>query len=167
VQSVLKWIHKLEDGLLVSALISMLLVAVLQIILRNFFDAGIFWAELFLRILVLWVAMLGAMVATRESSHISIDAFSRYLHPNMKKLVAFVTQVFSAIICFTVAYYAVEFVQYEFEDQTIAFANVPTWLCQSIIPFGFFVMGFRFFINALKRIAFADKASDINTRKKS
>ena len=156
-QSVLKWIHTLEDGLLVSALISMLLMAVLQIILRNFFDAGIFWAESFLRILVLWVAMLGAMVATRELTHISIDAFSRYLNPNMKNLVEFITRVFSAVICFTVAYYAIEFVGYEYEDKTIAFARVPTWLCQSIIPFGFFVMGFRFAINAITGIASVGK----------
>jgi len=143
------FIHKLEDGFLVGALMSMLLMAVLQIVLRNFFDAGIFWAESFLRILVLWVAMLGAMVATRESNHISIDAFSRYLKPGVKKAVSFITQVFSAVICVTVAYYSLEFVQYEYEDQTIAFAKVPTWLCQSIIPFGFFVMSIRFMINSV------------------
>ncbi|MFT7688961.1 MAG: TRAP-type C4-dicarboxylate transport system permease small subunit [Candidatus Azotimanducaceae bacterium] len=158
-QSVLKGIHKFEDGLLVGALLSMLLMAVLQIVLRNFFDAGIFWAESFLRILVLWVAMLGAMVATREANHISIDAFSRYLQPGVKKLVEFFTRIFSAVICFLVAYYSIEFVGYEYEDETIAFADVPTWLCQSIIPFGFLVMGVRFVINA-----FIGKPRDAQTR---
>lgn len=145
-----KFIHKIEDSFLVSALFSMLFIAVLQIVLRNFFDAGIFWAESFLRILVLWIAMLGAMVATRESNHISIDAFSRYLKPGAKKGVTFLTQIFSSMICITVAYYSFVFVQYEYEDQTVAFAKVPTWLCQSIIPFGFLVMSIRFLINAVQ-----------------
>ena len=148
-QFALRMIHRLEDSLLVSALISMLLMAVLQICLRNFFDSGIFWAESFLRILVLWIAMLGAMVATRESNHISIDVVSRYLNPLPRKLVELFTRWLSACICGVVAFYSFEFVQYEYEDKTIAFAEVPTWMCQSIIPFGFAVMAIRFVINGL------------------
>ena len=84
----------------------MLIVAIMQIVLRNFFDAGVFWAESFLRILVLWVAMLGAMVATRESNHISIDALSRFLGPQLRKLTRLATHLFSAGICAVVAYYS-------------------------------------------------------------
>tara|TARA_R110002072_G_scaffold64_4_gene328 strand:+ start:14489 stop:14950 length:462 start_codon:yes stop_codon:yes gene_type:complete len=145
----LRVLHRTEDGLLVTALISMLLMALVQILLRNFFDAGLFWAESFLRILVLWVAMLGAMVATRESNHIAIDLVSRFLPHKLRKITNLVTHCFSAGICALVAFYAVEFIQYEYEDQTIAFASVPTWVCQSIIPIGFSVMSIRFLINGL------------------
>ena len=48
--------HRLEDGALVLALVSMLVMALTQIVLRNVFDSGFLWAESFLRILVLWVA---------------------------------------------------------------------------------------------------------------
>jgi len=37
------------------------------------------------------------------------------------------------------------FIGYEYEDGTIAFADVPVWLCQSIMPIGFGVMALRFF----------------------
>ena len=56
--------------------------------------------------------------------------------------------LFSAMVCAICAYYAVSYIQYEFEDGTIAFGVVPVWLCQSIIPFGFAVMACRF-LNAL------------------
>jgi len=135
--------------LLVSALISMLVIAVIQICLRNFFDDGLFWAESFLRILVLWIAMLGAMVATRESNHISINILSRYLEEGPVRVIGLLTDLFSACICFVVAYYSFEFVQYEYVDKTIAFAKVPTWICQSIIPIGFLVMSLRFFANGI------------------
>jgi len=143
----------MEDALLVSALVSMLVMAVIQISLRNFFDVGLFWAESFLRILVLWIAILGAMVATRESNHISIDILSRYLGGTQQKIIFLVTQAFSAVICGVVAYYAVIFVQFEYEDKTIAFADVPTWICQSIIPFGFLVMSIRFLGNGLASLS--------------
>ena len=127
----------------------MLLMALVQIVLRNFFDAGLLWAESFLRILVLWVALLGAMVATREGNHINIDALSRLLSDVQQKILGLVTNLFSATICGLVAYSSIEFIQYEYEDQTTAFGVVPTWLCQVIIPIGLFVMAWRFTLRAL------------------
>ncbi|MBT4163128.1 MAG: TRAP transporter small permease subunit [Gammaproteobacteria bacterium] len=138
--------HLVEDGALVIALVSMLLMALLQIAMRNFFDSGFLWAESFLRILVLWVAMLGAMVATRERNHINIDILSKFLDPSVMRLLRVLTNLFAAGVCFVSVYYAVEFIQYEFQDGTIAFASMPVWICQSIIPIGFAVMGLRFLI---------------------
>ena len=148
-QTLVNLIHRAEDTLLIGALASMLLMALLQIVLRNFFDAGLLWAESFLRILVLWVAMLGAMVATRERNHINIDALSRLLTVKQRKVLGLVTGLFSAGICGLVAYHAVEFVRYEYEDETTAFGVVPTWICQAIIPFGLGVMAWRFLLQAI------------------
>ena len=143
-QPVLRVIHRAEDGFLIAALLSMLAMALVQILLRNFFDSGLLWAESALRILVLWVAMLGAMVATRESNHIAIDLVTRFLPDHLKKFAVLVSYLFSAFICGLVAYHSIELIRFEYEDQTIAFANVPVWVCQSIIPFGFGVMATRF-----------------------
>lgn len=146
-------LHRLENIALISSLISMLGIAVLQIFLRNFFDSGFLWGESFLRILVLWVAMLGAMVATREKNHISIDAMSRYLSHRLQKVSRLLTDLFSAGICGTVAWYSFAYVQLEYEDQAIAFAEVPVWLCQSILPVGFAVIALRFAISAVEALA--------------
>lgn len=148
----LRLLHRAEDSLLVGALVSMLTMALVQILLRNFLDAGLLWAESFLRILVLWVAMLGAMVATRESNHIAIDLVSRFLPDGYRKLSTLVSYLFSAGICGAVAYHAVLFIQFEYEDQTIAFASVPTWVCQSIIPFGFSIMALRFVFHGIRGV---------------
>ena len=45
---------------------------------RNIFGAGIVWIDPLLRVLVLWVAIAGAVVATRNDNHIRIDYFTRY-----------------------------------------------------------------------------------------
>lgn len=148
----IRFIHRFEDFALVGALITMLAIALMQIVLRNFFDSGVLWAETFSRVLVLWLAMLGAMVATREANHINIDVLSRYLSAIPLKIVRVMTSLASAAICGTAAYYCYEFVQYEYEDATIAFAKVPNWICQAIIPFGFGVMSLRFIIHCFKFI---------------
>lgn len=151
-------LHRLENGVLIATLIAMLVMALTQIFLRNFFDTGIFWAETFLRILVLWVGVLGAMVATRENHHINIDVISRYLGQGKSSVVDLITNLFAAIICAVVAWYALKLVRFEYIDQTIAFGRVPMWVCQSILPFGFMVMAVRFVINGIKEVM-ADRAA--------
>jgi TRAP-type C4-dicarboxylate transport system permease small subunit len=137
--------HRLEDGALVMALVSMLVMALTQIVLRNLFDSGFLWAESFLRILVLWIAFLGAMVATRDRNHISIDLLSRLLPAAYFVPLKIISLLFASLLCAVAAYHSVVFIGYEYEDGTIAFSEVPLWLCQSIMPIGFSVMALRFF----------------------
>ena len=138
-----------ETFLLLFFLLTAVLLACSQIILRNFFDMGIFWADSALRIMVLWIGMIGAMFASRNKKHIRIDVLSHYLPVKIRDNIWRVTELITAVVCGVVAYYSIEFIQYEYEDGLIAFANVPVWLCETIIPFAFIVMSLRYFIYAV------------------
>lgn len=138
-----------ETFFLMFFLLTTILLASLQIILRNFFDYGIFWADSALRILVLWIGMLGAMFASRNKKHIRIDILSHYLPANLQKNVWRVTELITAIVCAIVAFYSIKFIQYEYEDGLIAFANVPVWLCETIIPVAFIIMALRYLCYSL------------------
>ena len=61
-------IGHIEKLLLSVLLASMIAVAFLQIVLRNFFDTGLPWGDSLVRYLVLWVGFIGAALATREGS---------------------------------------------------------------------------------------------------
>ena len=50
----------LENVALVTLLSAMMLLAVGQIVLREVFDTGIIWADELVRLIVLWLAMMGA-----------------------------------------------------------------------------------------------------------
>jgi TRAP-type C4-dicarboxylate transport system permease small subunit len=148
--SILHRIHSalvhMENWILVSILFSMIFIAVMQILLRNFFGFGIIWAETLVRALVLWTALVGAMVATRQGKHINIDIITRLVSQKGKAVINALANLFTATICTIVMYYSVVFVMVEYEDGSVAFANVPNWLCESIIPFAFLIMGGRYFI---------------------
>lgn len=143
---------KTEDWILVGTLCSMLFIAVLQIALRNFFGFGVIWAETLVRVLVLWTALIGAMVATRQGRHINIDVITRYLSEHAKHLIYALVNLFTAAVCLTVMYYSYVFVVLEYQDGSLAFANVPNWLCESIIPISFFIMGARYLIACVSEI---------------
>ncbi|NOY73985.1 MAG: TRAP transporter small permease subunit [Gammaproteobacteria bacterium] len=132
-----------ENSLLALALFIMIALASTQIIMRNFWDSGLAWGDISLSILVLWVAMLGAMVATREQNHISIDLLSRFLSPRTKGMNQALLDLFTALVCGLLSYHSARFVMMEYEDGTVAFESVPAWLCEVIIPFGFGLIALR------------------------
>jgi len=144
VSGVLKAINKLEDWFLISMLATMVVLAVAQIFYRNVFGAGVVWIDPMLRVLVLWVAIAGAVVATRTDNHIRIDFFTKYFSTKACKYLRRIVYIFCAIICGTIAWHAVSFVQMDYEFGTIAFSNVPAWITELVIPIGFFLMAVRY-----------------------
>jgi len=144
VSGILKAINKLEDWFLISMLATMVVLAVAQIFYRNVFDAGVVWIDPMLRVLVLWVAIAGAVVATRTDNHIRIDFFTKYFSTKAFKYLRRVVYVFCAFICGTISWHAVNFVQMDYKYGTIAFSNVPAWVTELVIPIGFFLMAVRY-----------------------
>ena len=145
----LVWLRRIEDGLLALLLTAMISVAAAQVIMRNLFDSGLFWGDSAVRVMVLWVAMIGAMVASRKDEHIRIDIAGRYLPVKYRRHVARMVNLFTFIILATFTWYSLQFVQYEFEDQTIAFGQVPAWICEAIMPFAAAVMALRYLIHTV------------------
>jgi TRAP-type C4-dicarboxylate transport system permease small subunit len=137
-------INAIEDGFLVVLLSSLIGLAITQIILRNVFDSGISWAEPLLKILVLWVGLAGAMVATRYNQHITINVIARYLPEHWQQLTAFFTSIFTATVTAIISYHAGRFVLMDKEAQSIAFADIPSWWCELIIPLAFGIITIRF-----------------------
>ena len=141
-----------EDALLVLILAAMVILAAIQIILRNFFDGAILWAGPMLRVGVLWVGMIGAMVATRSDNQISIDAVSRFLPKLWKARVRVVTDLFTAIVAAVVAWSAFRLVLDDRAAGVTAVAFVPLWVCEAILPVAFGVIAIRYFLFAIRHL---------------
>lgn len=139
----LRMLHRIEDGLLALALALLVLLASGQILARLAFDAGEVWVEPSMRLLILWLAMLGALGATREGRHIAIDLLPRLLSPLGRQICWSVGQLFAASICLLMAWASAQLVQLERESAAVAFAALPTWVSLLILPAGFALMALR------------------------
>jgi TRAP-type C4-dicarboxylate transport system permease small subunit len=142
-------VSRLEDGLLALLLTGMILLAALQIFSRNLFSFGFVWGEPLLRMLVLWLALLGAMAATRDGNHIHIDLLSRFLPEGAERPLRRLTDLFSALACGLAAWHAARFVLDDWQYGMEWASGVPSWLVELIIPIGFGVMALRFLLHAL------------------
>lgn len=147
-QRTLRVVHLLEDALVAVLLLVMISLAVAQILLRNLFDGGLLWGDPLLRILVLWIALIGAVVASRERQHISMDVVTRFLNRKWRHYASILTGVFTAAICLILAKFTWEFVMVERESATTVFAEIPAWWCQAVMPVAFTLIAFRYLVQA-------------------
>jgi len=146
----LNGLHRIEDGVLAMAVFALVLLASASIVLRMGFDTGLPWLDPLLRMLVLWLAMLGAMAAAREGRHIGLDIAGRWLPKPAARAIRLLTYGFAAAISAVLAWQALRMVRDEYEIGTIAFASVPTWLAQAILPIGLAVIALRLLIGAFR-----------------
>ena len=141
-----KRLHRAEDALLVFLLSAMIVLASTQILLRNFLDSGFVWIDPLLRVLVLWLALIGATVATRNNRHIRIDLLSKFFSRNTHRLIQSIIGQVSAWTCLVVAWYGFKWIQMDYVDGVTSFAGVPAWLLEVIIPVTFALIGLRYLI---------------------
>lgn len=149
IQRTLRWLHHVEDILLASVLAIMLILAVTDIAMRLITGGSLIWIPPVLQVLVLWLGLLGALLASRSQEHIAIDVISRFVGPLGKQVCGVSGSLFAAIICALIAFFSIEFIQQSIEYDDIAFAQVPAWPLQLIIPFTFSLMSVRFFLHTL------------------
>ena len=129
----------------------MLGVAVVQIVARNAFGTGLLWGDDLVRMAVLWITMVGGVIAAREGKHISIDVVKRFASPKMTKFIDPFVCIITAAICFVVGYVSIDFVRWDFIDGTVGVGAVPAWVFESIIPIAAFFMGVRYVLSAFMR----------------
>ena len=138
----LRWLWRIETGLIAALVLAMVLLAGAQIVLRNFFDTGIAWAEPLLRAMVLWAAMLGALAAVRDDKHIGLDVVTHFVKGRAQRVLRVVTLLFAAGICALRAWYGRELVKLDYGSGTEV-AGIPGWCVEAIIPIGFALLALR------------------------
>lgn len=142
--TLLRWLHRLEDALIVIVLVGMVLLAVTQILLRNLNGTSLVWVDPLLQNAVLWIGMLGAMIASRNDEHIRIDIASHYLSPLLRRALSLLVDLFTCAVCAVVAWFSLHSVSDEASLGMNAFSGIPAWWLQIIIPVGFTLIALRY-----------------------
>lgn len=152
----LAWLERfgrlVENAALVVLLGSLVLLAVGQIILREVFETGFFRADELIKLLVLWLAMVGSIAATRDNRHIRIDALSHLLPDRAVTAIRLFVDVFAAIVCGAVAWHAWRYLQLEIEFEDTVLINVPAWIAHAVVPGAFALMSYRFAVSVIHEI---------------
>ncbi len=147
-----RWGRWLEHAILTLLLSGLIVLASAQILLRNVFSTGLGWGDGLVRILVLWLALLGAIAASRDNKQIKIDLLSRSLSGPLQTAARVTTDLFTAIVTGMLAWHSWRFVQESRTYGDMLLNDWPAWLFQLILPIGFGLICYRYVVRALKQL---------------
>ena len=137
--------------MLVLMLTAMMIVAVGQIIMREAFGTGFGWADELIRLMVLWLALVGSIAACRENRHIRIDALSHVLPESVVNVLRVVVDLFAAVVCAVIAVQAWRYMQVEIEYGDTVLVDTPAWAAHAIMPAAFALISYRFLVSVLRQ----------------
>ncbi len=141
-----------ENVALVTLLSGLMLLAVGQIVLREVFNTGFVWADELVKLIVMWLALVGAIAAARENRHIRIDLLSHLLPPKAVVVSRVVVDLFAAAVSGVIAWHTWRYLQLEIEFEEQVLIDTPAWIAHLIIPLAFGLISYRFVVGAGREI---------------
>ena len=147
VDSLEKYLVRIELLTIAVAFLAMLGISLIEIIGRNVFHAGIPGGEIFLRQSVLWVAFPGAVLAVVTQRHIRLDPLALAQSSTWMRWTYRPYHFISALVC---ALFALAAARFWWDD----WRNAPAdglWVSalSIILPACFLLMALHFFLRVI------------------
>lgn len=147
-----RYMKRLEDAALALLLTAMMLIGGWQIFMRNVVGVSLSWADESQRLLLLWLALLGAMAASRDRKQLRIDLASRYLKGIPRHALEAFADLLTAVVAGVIGWSALSFVRETQAFGDTVLGQIPAWIVQAILPFAFLMMAIRHFLDGLRSL---------------
>ncbi|MHA1108924.1 MAG: TRAP transporter large permease subunit, partial [Alphaproteobacteria bacterium] len=155
--------RRAESLLAGAALLAMGILPVVEMATRGVTGSGIPGAQSFVQHLTLWVAFLGAMLATREGRHLSLSTGLKIFPDRIQRYGDQLAAAASVAVSTGLFWASYQFVKSEYDFSTGAGGHwLPAWAMEAILPLAFLVMTLRLMVQpadrAVRLAAFAGAA---------
>ena len=141
-----RWGTLLESAALVVLLSALILLAVAQIVAREFFNTGIVWADELIKFFVLWIALIAAIAASRSDRHLRIDALSQFVAERYSRYPRIIVDAFAGFMCAVLAWHSWRYIGLTVEFGDTVLGDLPAWVAYLLLPLSFLLMSYRFFL---------------------
>ena len=126
-----------ENITLATCLMLMAAFPVLEIISRTFGVLGITGSTDYTRHLTLIIGLLGAIITSREGSHLSIHAVIEYIPSRLRSEVVAFNRGVTLAVCIGLTWAGFHFVQVEYHSPNTVGQFIPIWIVLMILPVGY------------------------------
>jgi C4-dicarboxylate transporter DctM subunit len=137
------WLHKAEDILLATALAAAVLLPLIEIVLRKYFESGIPAQSAFLQHLTLVIGMVGGAIAAREGKLLAFSTLTTVMPPRARAIAKILSGSVAAVIAGFLCAASVDFVQTDRETGKMIVEGFPAWWLQAFMPVGFGIIALR------------------------
>ena len=137
-----------ENIALLVLLGTMIGVSVFQIVNRQLLGGAfsLSWGDELVKMIVLWLAMVGSIAACRDNKHIRIDLITHILSGTIVSWIKVVVDLFAAGVCAMIAWQAWRLIGEERTWGDVILGDVPLWLAHAIVPLAFALVSYRFLV---------------------
>jgi tripartite ATP-independent transporter DctM subunit len=142
--ALLRWLHRFENGVMVSILAGMLLLPVCEVLRRLGLPTGIKGADALLGHLNLLVGMVGGLIAAREGRLLALSTLPGILPRAWQRGVAgLMAGGVATAVCVVLASASYEFMAAErLSGRELAY-GIPVWVVLAALPLGFALLAVR------------------------
>ena len=143
-------IRRLEEGALLLAL-ALLALLPLAAALGRPFGLHVPGSADYVQELTLWIAFVGALVATREGKHLTLSTAELLGDGRLRRFGHVLAAAVSAATAALLAYASVGIVQVNRESGRVLTGGLPEWMSECVMPAAFALMALRFAWGASER----------------
>ena len=129
-----------------------MLLAVGQIAMRLIFSSGFIWADELIKLLVLWIALVASIAASRSDRHLRIDILSNFVAEKYARAPRIIVDAFAAIMCGILAWQSWRYIQLTIEFEDTVLVDVPAWIAYGLLPLSFALMCYRFVLLTISQL---------------
>ncbi|MCC7328131.1 MAG: TRAP transporter small permease [Burkholderiales bacterium] len=142
---VVKWLERLEEGLLAFLLAVMTLIIFVQVVARYVFNYSFTWALESVTYLFAGLIFLGMAYGVRVGAHIGIDLLVKSLGPLGARIVGAIAAALCVLYSGIVLFGSVLYVE-KIHSIGILAQDLPIkqWIPRLVLPIGFTLLGLRF-----------------------
>lgn len=139
-----------ENAALIALLATMIGVSVFQIVNRQLLGGAftLAWADPLVKLIVLWLAMVGSIAACRDNKHIRIDLVTHVLTGPVVAWIKAIVDIFAAGVCGVIAWHSYRLVREQAGWGDTVFDGLPLWLFHVIVPLAFVLISYRFLVRS-------------------
>ena len=135
-------LYKLEDWISMFILFVLVAVVLVQIASRYFFNSPLFWTEEISRYLLIILTFVGAPIAVRNNSNVSLDFIIGFLPGKIRRLLAAIAQIFELSFYLAGTYLSIQMAIFS-RSRFLVSIQISKGLIFGLIAFGFALMSFR------------------------
>jgi C4-dicarboxylate transporter DctQ subunit len=141
----MRWLERLEEGLLALLLATMVSITFMQVVARYVFNYSFVWALEVTTVLFAWLIFIGMSYGVRVGAHIGVDALVRALGATAARVVGSVAALLCIVYAVIVAIGGYQYVR-KMYDVGILMQDVPIeqWIPRLVLPLGFALLALRF-----------------------
>ncbi|HYP85874.1 TRAP transporter small permease [Variovorax sp.] len=141
----MRWLHRLEEGVIAFLLAAMTLVTFGQVVARYGFNYSFTWALELNTVFFAWLIFVGMSYGVRVGAHIGVDLLVRRLGPRNARVVAAAACALCLAYALILTWGGIVYLQKMYAVGILMQdIPVPQWIPRIVLPLGFALLTLRF-----------------------